>query len=398
MGNDLITAKQLVDMAHTREYKVVFGFSDTGKYVYRLFQHEGEKNIFLCDTYRLEKFDNMQILRPSEAVMRMPDALYIICANRPKSVSEMTEQLKQMGVSEENIIAYRTEKPKSLFYGMTSDELAYEIQERYYLHYQEFLNLKHPKTYNEIVSWEMAYERDSRKTRLTDKYEVRTWVKDKIGDKYLNKLYGCWDSAYDIDFDALPDKFVLKTTHGCEQNILVRDKSMLDREQVILQMEAWMKTNHFDERLEWHYKDIRPRIICEEYIENADNELNDYKVFCFHGKPKYILYCGERFTGGLKLAFYDTNWKKQNFVYSYPMLDKVIEKPKNLDEVLLLSEILSAEFKHVRVDWYILSDGTIRFGEMTFTSAGAHADWRPKEANDLFGRLISGSCSGKEHT
>lgn len=397
MENNFITAKQLVDMAHTREYNVVFGVSNTGKYVYRLLQHEMKKNIFMCDTYCLEKFDNVHILRPSEAVMRMPDALYIICARPSESESEMKEQLRGVGISEENIIIYRTQKPKSLLYGMTPDELACEIKERYYLYCsKEFLDLDSPKTYNEIMSWDMAYDRDPRKTRLTDKFEVREWIKDKIGDEYLNKLYGCWESAYDINFDELPDKFVLKTTHACEQNIIVKDKSALNREKTVMQLEEWRKTNHFEKFLEWHYKNIKPRIICEEYIENAENELHDYKVFCFHGKPEYILYCGERFNGGLRLAFYDTNWKKQNFVYGYPMLDGEVDKPKNLDKILALSEILSAEFKYVRVDWYILSEGTIRFGEMTFTSGGGRSKWSPKGIDRLFGELIEKHTGGKD--
>ena len=122
-------------------------------------------------------------------------------------------------------------------------------------------------------------------------------------------------------------------------------------------------------------------------MENANGDLYDYKVFCFHGEPKYIMFLAERNTNGLKMAFYDTEWKKQPFVYSYPMYEKEVPKPENLEEMLEMSRILSKGFSQVRVDWYSVKKRLI-FGEMTFTSYSGLCKWIPEEYNQLLGMLI----------
>lgn len=252
----------------------------------------------------------------------------------------------------------------------------------------EELNLKNPKTFNEKIQWLKLYENNPLKTKLADKYLSREYVKEKIGEEYLIPLLGVYDNFDDIDFDKLPNKFVIKTNHGCGYNIIVKDKNNFDKVDAKKKINEWLKTNYaFLYGLELQYKDIKPKIIIEEFIENFDNELYDYKVWCFMGKAHYIQFLSER-NVHLKMAFYDRDWNKQNFVYNHPLDDKNIEKPKNLDLLLNLAEKLAAGFPHVRVDFYILNDGTIKFGEFTFTSFSGICDWRPKETNLMLGNLV----------
>ena len=230
------------------------------------------------------------------------------------------------------------------------------------------LNLINPRTYNEKIQWMKLYDSTSTKTKLADKYLVREWVKEKIGEEYLIPLLGVWDNFDDIDFDKLPNKFVLKCNHGCAYNIIVKNKDKLNKEKTRKKIEKWLKKDYGMRGYELHYSNIPRKIIAEEYIENANSDLYDYKVWCFNGKAHYIQFLSERNTKGLKMAFYDRNWNKQNFAYSHPLDEKTVQKPKGLKILLELAEKLSKGFNHVRVDFYITNSGKIYFGEMTFTS------------------------------
>ena len=150
----------------------------------------------------------------------------------------------------------------------------------------------------------------------------------------------------------------------------------------------WMKKNFaFGYGLELHYLNIPPKIIAEEYLENGNNDLYDYKVFCFDGKAKHIMFLSER-KQGLKMAFYDLAWNKLPIAYTYPINEQDVPKPKNLKLLISLAEKLAAEFPHVRVDFYILNDGRLKFGEMTFSSASGTCRWNPPEQDKIYGDLI----------
>lgn len=252
------------------------------------------------------------------------------------------------------------------------------------------LNLDNPKTFNEKIQWLKLYDSTPIKTRLADKYLVRDWVKEKIGEEYLIPLLGVYDKFDDIDFAKLPKQFVIKCNHGCGYNIIVKDKSKLDLSDAKAKIDKWMNENFaFRVGFELHYRDIEPKIIIEKYIENkGTDDLYDYKFWCFNGKVEYIQFLSERNLDGLKMAFYDKNWHKQKFVYSYPLDKKTIKKPDNLDVMIELAKKLSVGFNHVRVDFYRLNDGTIYFGEMTFTSASGTCKWNDERINRYFGNLI----------
>ncbi len=252
------------------------------------------------------------------------------------------------------------------------------------------LNLRRPKTYNEKMQWLKLYDSTPLKTQLADKYLVRQWVRDKIGGTYLIPLLGVYNRFEDIDFRRLPKRFVIKCNHGCQYNIIVKDKSKLDLADVKAKLDTWMRENFaFHSGLELHYRDIKPRIIIEQFIENkAAGDLYDYKFWCFNGRVAYIQFLSERNIDGLKMAFYDRAWRKQDFVYSYPLDKKTMPRPDNLDEMIALAEKLSAGFGHVRVDFYRLDDGRVYFGEMTFTSASGGMKWSSEAVNRRFGDMI----------
>lgn len=255
------------------------------------------------------------------------------------------------------------------------------------------LNLKNPLTFNEKVQWSKVYDSTPIKTRLADKYLVRDWVEERIGSEYLIPLLGAWDNFDEIDFDSLPDRFVLKCNHGCAYNLIVKDKSKLNMNEARQKITMWMGENFaFKAGLELHYSGIPHKIIAEEFIENEGSEggdLYDYKFWCFGGKVKYIQFLSERNTNGLKMAFYDLDWKKQDFVYSFPLDTKDMPRPDNLDEMIAVAEKLADGFNFVRVDLYRMDDGKLYFGEMTFTSASGNCNWQPAEMDRVLGDMIT---------
>lgn len=254
------------------------------------------------------------------------------------------------------------------------------------------LNLEHPKTFSEKTQWLKLYGGFEDVYPLVDKYTVREWVKEKIGEEYLIPLLGVWDHFDDIDFDKLPDKFMLKTNHGAGWNIAVMDKSKLDKEDAKRKLEGWMKLNYcyLMGGLDVQYIHIKPRIIAEKFIENDGGDLYDYKFFCFNGEPKIILHIEERYTDKEERMFFlDTDWNQLPFNINVPLeLDVPLPRPKNLDKMLEIARTLSRGYTAVRVDLYSLNDGSIKFGEMTFTTESGISRWHPESANEYMGSLI----------
>ena len=252
------------------------------------------------------------------------------------------------------------------------------------------LNLENPKTFGEKINWMKLYDSTPLKTQLADKYLVRNYVSEKIGEEYLIPLLGVWSSFDEIDFEKLPNQFVLKANHGSGWNIIVRDKSEFDKNSAKKMFDKWMKTNYaFQAGLELHYKDINPKIIAEKYIENSGGNLSDYKVHCFGGKAIYVQYIGDRATQTTHEAWYDRQWKLMPFTLTYPKYEQDIPCPNNLGNLLRLSENLSSPFSYVRVDFYVLNDGQFKFGELTFTPASGGDTFTPDKYNLEIGELIT---------
>lgn len=227
-------------------------------------------------------------------------------------------------------------------------------------------NIKNPKSYNEKIQWYKLHYRDPLMTQCADKYRVREYVKKTIGKKYLIPLFGVYDSAEDINFDKLPNQFVLKTNNSSGKNFICKDKSKINKGEIIDQFKEWMKPeyNHYNYSFEWCYKNIKPKIICEKYLEQKDKDLYDYKFYCFNGKVEFIRTFRQRYKNILKNT-YDLNWKELPYSMDIPNASTQVSKPKNLSLITKLCESLSKEFPLVRIDYYII-DRKIYFGEMTF--------------------------------
>lgn len=182
------------------------------------------------------------------------------------------------------------------------------------------------------------YDSTPLKTKLADKYLVREYVKEKIGEEYLVSLLGVWDKFDDIDFNKLPNKFVLKCNHGSGWNMVVTDKSKFNKSEAKKKFDKWMSTNFaFCNGLELHYKNIEPKIIAEEYLENENKDLYDYKIMCFNGIPQFIGVDRNRFNGHTRDIF-DLDWSKLPIEISYKKSSLDLNKPKNLDEIIELSK------------------------------------------------------------
>lgn len=251
----------------------------------------------------------------------------------------------------------------------------------------ETLNLENPKTFNEKIQWMKLYDSTPLKTRLADKYLVRDWVKEKIGEEYLIPLLGVWDSFDEIDFDQLPNQFVLKANHGSGWNIIVKDKSKFDKAEAKKKFDLWMsKDFSFIFGFELHYMNIPRKIIAEEYKEEF-GELYDYKFMCFDGEVKFIWVDVGRFSDHRR-ALFTTSWEQMDKELKWKAPDKRIEKPKQLDKMLQLAKKLSEGFAHVRVDFYEV-DGVVYFGEMTFTSSSGTERATPKEFEVEMGNMLT---------
>lgn len=287
-------------------------------------------------------------------------------------------------------------KRQKYYEKLQKEDYGKELCEIYRTAMDEEINLENPVLFTEKIQWLILHDNTPQKTELADKYLVRNWIADKIGEEYLIPMLGVWDNFGDIDFDALPNKFVLKCNHGSGYNYVIKDKEKMDYEKVKTIFESWMKINFaFAGTLELQYADIPRKIIAEEYIEQLDGNLLDYKVHCFMGDPRYIQVIGDRdltrHTGAQMI--FDSLWNEQTWrLADYPKFSRKIDRPLILDEMLDISRKLSQEFLYVRIDFYIIED-KLKFGEMTFTPGSGlyrykrNHDWSRKD-NRMLGDLI----------
>lgn len=245
----------------------------------------------------------------------------------------------------------------------------------YFRTYKKILNLSEPKTFGEKIHWIKRYGNIERYRDLVDKYKVREYIEEKIGDKYLVKLYGVYNSTSEIDINKLPQSFVLKCNQGSGEVIICKNKDKFDWEENKKLLDEWIKTDYYSITREIQYKGIERKIICEEYLEDESGSLRDYKIFCFKGIPYYIQVDSDRFVDH-KRDFYDIKWEKLNLKAKYKNSEYLIEKPKNLEEMLNVAKLLSKDFEFIRVDVYS-TNNRVYFGELTFTPDNGCAKYEP---------------------
>ena len=228
-------------------------------------------------------------------------------------------------------------------------------------------DFNHPQGFNEKLQWLKLHDHNPLYPLLVDKYRVKQWVSDRIGEKYVTKTYGSWERPEDIDFGILPEKFVLKTNHDCGGVAICEERDSFDFESAKRKLNEHLRSDYYKKWREWPYKSVKPLVFAEEYLEpdTGADDLFDYKFLCFDGSPKLVELHRGRF-GSHTQDIYDAQWNRVELSdWGYPQSKETLEKPDRFEEMLSLSKMLSDGFPHVRVDWY-LTHGRLLFGEMTF--------------------------------
>lgn len=265
-----------------------------------------------------------------------------------------------------------------------------QLQLMYFKHFKRFIHFRNPKTFNEKIQWLKLNDRNPEYTKLVDKYEVKQYIADTIGSEYVIPTLGVWERVEDINFDSLPDQFVLKCTHDSGSIAICKDKATFDKKAAIKLLNNGLKRNGCWFGCEWPYKNVKPRIIAETYMEDPDTaELRDYKFFCFNGEAKLLFIATDRQAVGTetKFDFFDMDFNHLDIKNGHPNADILPQKPMQFDKMVELAEKLSIGFPHLRVDFYEVN-GKIYFGELTFSHWSGFVPFEPPEWDETLGSWI----------
>lgn len=261
------------------------------------------------------------------------------------------------------------------------------IKKRYKEVFNKEINLESPKTFNEKLQWQKMNASNELYSKLVDKYEVREYVREKIGEEYLNELYDVYNSVEEIDLDKLPNQFVMKTTHDSGGVIVCKNKDDIGWDYELLKFKMRLKLNYYYTLREPYYKFVKPKIICERLlVDKIHGTPLDYKIFCFNGKPTYIQVDCDRFENH-KRNIYDTDWNLLELRIIYENTNYKIKKPKNLEEMLRCATKLSKGINFCRVDFYSINEKII-FGEITFFPEGGFGKIIPEKYDRLLGDML----------
>ena len=274
------------------------------------------------------------------------------------------------------------------FFNWLSDETYLKLAFYFIMHKK--LHLENPQTFNEKLQWLKLFYRKEELTNLVDKYQVYDYVRKKIGEEHLIPLIGVWDNPKEINWDLLPQRFVLKCTHDSGGVFVVKNKDAVDKKNVLRLITKKLKINYFYGDREWPYKNVVPRIIAQEFLEEDDNNsLKDYKFFCFNGKPKFMFIAKDREKGPkkTKFNFYDMNFNFLQIKNGHENFTEQIKKPAQWDEMVDLASKLSKDLPHVRIDFFI-SHNVVYFGEMTFYHFSGMVPFEPEIWDDILGKEI----------
>lgn len=327
----------------------------------------------------------------------------------PLASREIFDELFRTGADSPRIVDYRNWQTAQIRSAFAYKNAAYyervpaEARERelklwFKLRTGRDLDLKHPKTFNEKIQWLKLYDVSPLKTRLADKFEVREWIREEIGEKYLTPLIGVYDTFDEIDFDRLPDKFVLKTTHGSGYNIVVKDKSRFDKADAKKKFDDWLSRKfEYQAGFEMHYAGMKPRIIAEEFLDIDESGFYEWQAFCFNGEAKFFLVIvgGAHDSTPGKRFYYSPKWEKLPFTsLARELPEGAIPCPDNFAELAECVKKLCDGFLHVRVDFYRLRDGNWKFGEMTFSTASGLWAVYPEEYDRVVGDMLTLPAEG----
>lgn len=271
---------------------------------------------------------------------------------------------------------------------LISDELYLKLMFRVKLGYS--LNLKNPRSFNEKLQWIKLYDRRPLMTQMVDKYEAKFYVREKVGEEYVVENYGIWESFDEIDFNKLPNQFVLKSTHDQGGVVICKDKSNWDIDAARKKLEKHLKIKHYYLTREWPYKNVKPRILAEKFLINTltNENFRDYKFYCFNGEPKLMYISQKNAQGKLMLDYYDMDFNWQEMRRPYINNSQTPnEKPKHFELMKQLSRKLSEGFPHIRVDFYEINN-KLYVGELTFFQGGGLMPFIPQKWDYILGEWI----------
>ncbi len=339
-----------------------------------------------------------QVISPDELYSYKDNVYVFIAATGYEEV--ITKQLKDNGIIHiaifdidfiqnfiEGIEQTGDRQLMEQYYPVVDDGEFLKRQFLYHLGYP--LNLEHPRTFNEKLQWLKLYNRKPEYVNLVDKYTVKKYIANLLGNECIIPTLGVWDTFDEIALDQLPKQFVLKCTHDSGGLVICKDKSQFDKITAKKKLELSLKRNYYYRNREWQYKDVKPRIIAEKYMEDANKELRDYKFFCFDGVAKAMFIATERGSSGeTKFDFYDMDFKHLDIINGHPNSSKELRKPENFQKMIDMAESVSKDIPQVRVDFYEV-DGLVYFGELTFAHWGGLVPFQPETWDEKFGSWIS---------
>lgn len=387
------TSNEVWERCKDEDEIVIYAFTNAGRQILRdLLQRGIGQECIKCFVDNSpekagESYKGINVVSLVQMLSRHPNAVVINAGQ--KAQEEITEMLVRQGVGADRIVKY----------SISWDDIACApeseypkiLMQLYMHHFDEELDLLHPVKFSEKIQWIKLYDNSALKTRLADKYQVREWIKDKVGERYLIPLLGVWDRPEDVDYDILPEQFVLKCNHGSAYVYVVEDKKKIDKCKIGRLLKDWMNTEFAYKSLELHYRGIPRKILAEQYIQERDGGLTDYKFHCFGGRPCAVQLVGNRdFEQHTATEiFMDLSWNPMPCTYTNARYEEgKLKKPSTFEEMVEIAETLSEGFKYVRVDLYSV-DGQVLFGEMTFTPTSGYSKWKPAEYDQYWGQFIA---------
>lgn len=378
----------------------IFGAGDYGRtWCYSLLSDAGFKIACYVDNNKAGSECNELPVYSVEYLKEHPD-VFVFISVRGVAEDEIAEQLDGLGIES----YYRFESdyaPIDLahyldglgdealiksFPSVMDDETYLKIRFKYRMGYD--LNLNNPRSFNEKLNWLKIHDRKSIYTIMVDKLAVKNYVSQRIGFNHVASLFGVWERYEDIDFRSLPNQFVLKCSHNCGDIVICKNKAEYDYDFAKRQFDKALKRNAFWSDREWPYKDVRPLIIAEKYIESNTAVLVVYKFFCFNGEPFIVQVVNNDKTPNETINYYDLNWHMLEVRQNYPNSKEHVAKPKKLSEMIEMCRLLSCGLPFVRVDLYLDKNDWIYFSEYTFYSDSGSEKFYPNKWDLILGDML----------
>lgn len=318
--------------------------------------------------------------------IKTTDAKVLITVKSEKSAENIARQLEETCGMNRNKDFFYIKIDEQNINDLTDEEF---LKLEYMRQMGKELNLKNPVLFSEKLQWLKLYDRKPVYTKMADKFEARKFISGIVGDEYLTPLLGVWDRTEDIDFESLPQRFVLKCNHDSGGYFICEDKQSFDIAGVRRALSDLLRRNYFWHSREWQYKNIEPKILAEEYLTDEHGELLDYKLMCFNGKVRctYIR-SGQNADDGLKITFFDNDWNRIPVRNHYPSDKRAFSKPINFGKMIDIAEKLSKGISFLRVDFYEI-DGKLYIGEMTFHEYAGFNKFDPFDYEAIFGEWIN---------